>query len=397
MKFLVISLLMASTGQASTFVGNGGNSGDLELQNALTQIRETFKIIGNNSDQQGPLCTCVGSFIGRPVCDSLTKLTSEQQVFCSAFMRKQSAVLGEFLNDQRESRFTWTHDQIEVKENNHLRAADAVANPRTGQITMNQERFLQMKPYERTFLLTHEILHLLHWEKKNILDEEQIGPFDSEDGGRQLLNAVAAATVVRASEEGVTQKYGSALKRSQGHKRWWFSLSGYTASTGENKQSLFAMDNTNGLQLGFRYFFWENLGLAVELRGGKTSKTVLDTIELSETQSAFAVGLSYRFFPFRDPLTYMGQSHLILDAKIENLKTDYTLSESPLNLQDSASSTALTMACNYYMPIYRGFWYFAGFGYLTHRYQYEKIVSSSGRLEANQNQSLFNTGVSYGF
>jgi hypothetical protein len=406
-----ITFALLSTAGASTFVGNGGNSGDLELQVALRQIQETFKIAAlrgqdeksqNKSHIKGAyladeLCTCLGPFKGHQVCDSLDSLTPEQTTFCGDFMSQKAEAVLAFLADKESPRFTWTHENIEVKEAQGLRAADAVANSKLVQVTINQERFLQMKQYERVFVLTHEIMHLIPHEKGAIADEQAIGPFSGKDGGRQLLNSMAAATVVASFESGITQKYGETLKRSQGHKNLWFNLAGYSLSSGQNRNSLFSVAGTTGAQLGLRYFFLGDLGLVLDFRSGKTSKTVLETISLSETQTSFGAGLAYRFFPFKDPLTYMGQSHLVLDAKVDTLSTKYTLSEDPIRLEDTGTSTFLAAGCNYYLPIEGGFWYFTGINYYLHRYKYAKITPSSGAIEANQNQVMFNIGVSYGF
>lgn len=412
--FCVFFSLIPPT-KASTFVGNGGNSGDLELQITLKQIQDTFKIAAlrgrdkksSDQDRQTPnvqggylvdeLCTCLGSFKGHQVCDSLTSLTLEQQTFCGDFMGEKADEVLAFLANKESPNFTWTHDNIEIQETQGLRAADAVANSTLQQVTINQKRFLQMKPYERLFVLTHEIMHLMPHEKKTIVDEQAIGPFSGRDGGRQLLNSIAAATVVLSSAAGITQKYEKTLSRSQGHKDFWFSLAAYSLSSAQNQNSTFSVGGMTGAQVGFRYFFWKDLGLILDFRSGKTSKTALDTISLSETQSSYGVGFAYRFFPFEDPLTYMGQSHLVVDAKVDTLNTNYTLIEEPLRLEDTGTSSAFAAACNYYMPIRRGFWYSAGFSYLLHHYKYSKITSSSGSLEANQNQIMFNTGVSYGF
>ena len=55
LKILLLNIFLVSTVHASTFVGNGGNAGDIELQVALDQIQQTLNLLIKNSDDKRSL------------------------------------------------------------------------------------------------------------------------------------------------------------------------------------------------------------------------------------------------------------------------------------------------------------------------------------------------------
>src|SRR5262245_32424429 len=63
----------------NTFVGNGGNAGDLELEITLKQISSTADSI---DDKTKDLCICPEAYYERPIGRYLQDLTVQQKDYC---------------------------------------------------------------------------------------------------------------------------------------------------------------------------------------------------------------------------------------------------------------------------------------------------------------------------
>jgi hypothetical protein len=391
MKFHVLiflSLLAAISAPASTFVGNGGNAGDVELQVATKEIQEALHFIHVNRDNsRSKLCECSTILMGHPICDTLRRLTEPQVQFCAQYLRDNAQNLASSLSS---ASIGWSRDSIEVQEGGQLRAADAVTDASQKQITVNQGRFLDLKDYERVFLLTHEVGHLQSVQNKPIQDRQTVGPFQSADGGREFLNAIAAATVMEGLDAGVFKNYEPALKRSKGYKKHWFEFSVLTIQ-GQNET--YGVARTNGAAFSYRYQFAGPLGVAIESRATSGTDRYLTSTKSEETTTAWAVKLAYQLYPFSDPMKIFGQSHFLLAAGVERLSGHFKTGDGFVEATNDISSTAPVVDLSYYFPFRRGFWAFARVGYLGHRYEYQIPYR---KIEFNP-QTLTSLGVSYGF
>ncbi len=233
MKLYLISALILITrlSEASTFVGNGGSPGDVELLVAKKQITETLEIIGAKDFSQGSLCQCVADFQNDSLCEPLRSLNPEQRKYCVEVTSEKAKTLSTLISTEGKVSFLWTHDRIEVVEGKNRRAVDAASNREKMEITVNQNRFLDMSASERIFLLTHELLHLTEINGKPLTDEGPLGPFTGNDGSRNLINAVSAGTAMQAIDRRLIRKYRGHLRRPQGWKENWLEISGGSTRT----------------------------------------------------------------------------------------------------------------------------------------------------------------------
>src|SRR5262249_15704929 len=159
----VTSLLIMWMGaaNANTFVGNGGGQGDVELAVTKKQIAETFEVVKNRGDDT-QFCRCNKAFENRSVCEPLAVLTDDERAYCYKVMASLATDMLNMVGPSSEKSFivTWTHEPIEINERGKIRAVDAVTNREKREITINLKRFLKLAPFERVFLLTHELAHL---------------------------------------------------------------------------------------------------------------------------------------------------------------------------------------------------------------------------------------------
>lgn len=392
----IFAILSAYQGVASTFVGNGGNAGDIELQMTLGQAQQSLEFVDRDKDLEDQnLCTCSQSFEGRPVCDVLKNLNQEQVRFCSKFMRLKAADLSRLLGQKDQLSFSWTHEQIEVQEGRQRRSADAVTDPKNMSMVLNQKRFLEMDESERVFLVSHELFHLTSYQGAFLSDEGNIGPFKGMDGGRQLINAMAATVVLQAHKYGVFRGYQAAERRSKSYKKNWLSA-GYQSVTTENDPSTaLDIEKTTGGHFGYRYQWTQEVGFITQFTSLKGSKGILTTAEALEQKNILSLGAAYRWFPFSNPLTGLGQSHFLLGATLDLLNAQYEIHDPSVGTTAKTSSTGYTLLCNYFIPFSSGLWAYAGLAYSSLHYSFN--LDNQLNLNYKNDGTAFALGVSYGF
>ncbi len=390
-KLILIFLLGSLQSNASTFVGNGGHAGDIEAQVAFKIIQETLRQIHENSSAGDKLCVCFPDLEGHSICDTLKKLNESQGKYCSQQLRENAA--GLLLTTQKISSqgFLFTRDRIQVESRkSKYRDADAVANFHQQTLILNQDRFTQMQDYEKVFLLVHELGHLHSWKGESIKDDQSLGPFTGDEGGRQFLNSVAAAVTMQALEYRTFNNYKDILERSQGHKVHWLELSSRGT---ENKKVQLGVNKTTGSSFSYRYQFSEPWGVSFHLANQNGSQGHLTSTTAKEFVSAQGVLLSYRLFPFKDPLRYFGQSHFIFSAGLEDLGGRYEVTDTYTPAEARANSLSWSVGASYYLPIKYNFWVTFNWSKQGHDYSY-KIPFRSIDVKSD---STFNLGVSYGF
>jgi hypothetical protein len=391
-KHLVISILIglfAGSAWASTFVGNGGNAGDIELAASKREIQDTLRILlAQSPGESNFLCTCNAMLEGHGVCDLLKQLTPPQQQQCAKFLKDNGSRLATALET---SRISWSQDNILVHEGPAWRDVDAVTNYDEKKITLSHSRFMAMKDYERVFLLGHELGHLLTMDGKPISDDQEVEHFKGADGGRKFLNAVGAGLAMLASDNDVLLSYQGAVKRSRGHSSAWIEVAG--GSQRMSTDESFVVNKKAGSSLRLRYQIWENLGIWAQYMRQEGNVDILSQTHGKEIDSAFAAGASYRIFPFKDPLSFWGQSHAVLSIGLEQMTAKYELSDSFLSADAEGKSTALAADLGYHFPLQSGFWIFARYGLRNHKYQIELPYKT---IEMKPTMST-EIGVSYGF
>ncbi len=392
----ILGLILAQNAMASTFVGNGGNAGDIEMEITMGQAQKSLSIVEDNKDNaSSSLCTCSSQFEGRPLCDVLKKLTSDQVRFCARFVSMKAGDLSRVLGEKGALSVSWTHDHIEVQEEGRLRGADAVTDPKRMTMTLNQKRFLEMDQNERLFLVSHELFHLTTYQGKTLSDEGELGPFKGADGGRNFINAMAAAVVMQASDYSIFSEYRAAEARSKSYKKTYLSVGYASMSTPNDSTTSFDVNRLAGAQFGVRYQLTPAFGVVGGLSLLSGDKTIMSTIKAKENRNMLSLGASYRFFPFANPLTGAGQSHLVLSATADLLNGQYQYDEQGLGGTAKMSSMGLTVGCNYFIPFDAGLWAYAGVSYSTLNYSYN--LDNQVDLKYKDNGTAFALGVTYGF
>ena len=395
MKILIPALIMnfSSLAVASTFVGNGGNVGDIELQVTVGEVQQTFSNVAHEkSDKDLQLCVCTPTFEGRPMCELLKKLNQEQVQYCARYVREKASDLALMLAEKNKVNYVWTHERIEVKEGDHLRGSDAVSDPKTMTITLNQDRYLSMSDIDREFLMTHELFHLTSNDGKLLTDEGDVGPFKGADGGRQFINAMASSVVMQTGRYDLFDSYRSVEHRSKSYKKIWVSGSYTIQGSPSDDSNAYSITQSTGPKIGLRYQFNDNWGIFSDYSLMTGDKSLLTSIKGTETRAVFTGGLAYRWFPFENPLTFAGQSHFIFTAGVDIMSGKYHLSDNYVSLDDSTSATGASVGCKYFIPFSGGLWGQAGIGYSTLRYRYDQL-----NLEYKNNGASLDLGVSYGF
>ncbi len=391
MKLWIAIVAFLSLGaNASTFVGNGGGQGDMELAVTKKQVVETFTVIG---EEDSEFCRCNPVYQNRSVCDALSSLTEEQRKFCSKVTRAQASEILKMLEPSSNLTIRWTNSSIEVNERGQTRAVDAVTDRNKKEITLNVTRFLEMKPYERVFLLTHELAHLTSYKGKPLEDEGAIGPFTNVDGGRKLLNAMGAgAAVLQGEYPQSIRTYKRNLNRSQPWKPRWLELNlGSTQFMDEPSETL-ASDRFKRGQVIARYNFG-SWGVLTSFRHSSNDHTELETIKVNEQKDIASLGVSYRFFPFGEPLSFFGESHIQFQAMLDFVRAEINLEEELVTpLKDEATAIGGNISVNYYVPLVHGFWPYVGVAYEVHPYKYSKV-----NVDYKSNMTSAYLGVGYAF
>lgn len=405
--FILIIVFVAhfKTVSASTFVGNGGNVGDVELQVALRQLTDVSAQLleekGLSEDLES-LCTCPKDLQSHPMCEPLINLNTKKEEFCRQFLKSKIANLNLLLKSKASLEIRWTNENIDVRDQNYLRAADAVMNWQNKVLIINQNRFVRFKQSERVFLIAHEMMHLIDDENGNKLqDSGEIGPFIGESGGREFINAMAAALTVKTIDEGILNNYFETLNRSRSSADIWFDLSLGSLSLNPSQSSTFAHNYLAQYQLGLRYQFSAKWGLGIQHRQNSGGTFKVKGVSSSEVLEAYQLGVNYRIFPSTDILSTSGQSHFVLGAYAEYMKGHLSLSDTYLRLDDDTSSLGLVLNGRYYLASQSGWWGFMGLSLLSQKYKYKFTLDDYSLpnyevLYPNQ-QYLWELGVSYGF
>lgn len=394
---LAVLLMTSVNSWASSFVGNGGNIGDVELEVAIRQLTSTLNQIAKPEDNsQTKLCTCYSEFEGRASCKALKQLNDQQVNFCATFLNKKAQEMSSLLSQRSHVSFNWTQKSIEVTENGRIREADAVTDPETKKITLNQTRFLSMNPSERTFLIAHEIFHLAQLDGKYLSDQGSIGPFAGMDGGRQFINSMSTSIVVESYRLGTFEKFNKILYRSQAIKPLWINFGLQSLMIPSNSGNPYLIDNSSGAQLGIRYQF-SDWGVLLDYSLTEGQKDILSTTKGKEQRQIIGMGIGYRWFPFEDPTTFAGQTHLLFTLKFEQLQATYKLSDPYVSSEERANSEAVALGANYFIPLRRDFWLYAGMGYSNHQYEFAQLKSLDTNAQYKNNNVSFTLGASYAF
>lgn len=384
-------LLLASISlKASTFVGNGGNTLDIEYQVAYKQTLEALELIIMQSENpKQVLCECNDTFAGHAICETLKALSTEQKNYCQTFLQTNAQSLRTAL---LRTQINWTEDIMSVQESTGLRAADAVTDQKNNMITLSQPKFYKLKAYERIFLLSHELGHLISVDNSYISDEQKIGPFQTSDGGRQLLNAIGSAIAMDAYDNEVLSKYETSLNRSRARSKHFISFSNY----GMNLRSsdTYAVEKMNGAHFRYQYYFSGGVfGIFIGTSFSQGTKKILTQTEILQKRVDDQIGASWRFFSAADPLTFWGQSFGSISLGAESSKHTYTADDGFISSENSVTSSQAFGELAYHVPLVHGFWIDAYIAVHGDNYKME-IPNRSFEYNATTTSGI---GISYAF
>lgn len=395
MKWISSLILLTSlSSTASTFIGNGGQAGDVELAVSLKQIRSATEQIDAilRDDRNKDLCACPEDYADHSLCEIINKLTDEQKKYCSKFVATQ---LAKFDKAIKTTQFEWVETSMLNQDKVGVRVVDAVAQKDKKKIYIDQIRFIELTGAKRMFLLTHELFHMDKFGDVVLDDEDRIGPFDSEYGVRQLLNAAAAGIVLTSIDEKVYQRYSGYLHQSRTTKRHWFSI--YSASTQlqDSKSANFQTEMGGGNRLAYLYQpeSMHNFGITLSSQIQSGEKTIFGTARTRDWRSSFSAGISYRHFLFNsmDPLSHFWTTFVQAELLMNRLDTKFSLTDAYTTLESSASSTSPQVRVSIFIPLKYEFWLSAGADFSQHKVYYPEF-----KYTLEQNSPTFFLGVTYG-
>lgn len=390
-----IFLLAVSPVWASTFVGNGGNAGDVELQVTLSQITNTLNyIVSAPEDENEKLCQCERVLEQHKVCESLKNSNQRQNNYCADQTASKAKDILKLLESENGVQVVWTSRSMEVSENTGDREADAIANPKAKKITLNREQFLKLKDYERVFLLSHELGHLIQIDKKYLSDDEPVGPFKQVDGGRQFLNSMASAITMKSLTTGQVADYVQVLHTSKSYQSNWISFSLGTEHKRED-QSRLAIEKYSGWDISYRHQLNQAWGITGGARLLKGENEFFSMTQATTELKLYNVQLNYRFFPVDNPLSPRGQSHFVFGLGIEAGQAKYKLQDDFTEEDDKADLLSPLVNGQYFLALNSGLWLNAGLTYTNHKYTFNNI--GFGGYKSDPNQIYMNIGASYGF
>lgn len=379
---------------ASTFIGNGGQAGDVELAVSLKQLRSAVERIESikQDDPNKHLCECPEDYSDHNLCEVIEKLNVEQKRFCDKFILKQLSKLDKA---STETQFEWVESSMLNKNKLGVRVVDAVAQKDKKKIYIDQVRFIDLTPSKRLFLLTHELFHMDSYENINLDDEDKIGPFTNEYGVRDLLNAAAAGIVLTSIDENVFQSYSGYLNQSRSTKKHWLSLTSPSAQLLEVRKTNFDTKLSQGHRLSYQYqpdsFY--NFGFILHLQTQKGSKTIFDSVKIEQSNATSSIGVSYRYFIFNhlDPLSHFWNTFMQFELLYERLDGKFSMKDERTSLESQTSSISPAGRLSLYAPIKYNFWINAGIDYSQHKLYYSEFDYT---LE--KNTTSFYLGVTYG-
>lgn len=371
--------------QENTFVGNGGNAGDLELQITLNQIQATIKTIDGSSVN---LCECPEEYEGRAICKYLANMNDEQKKFCQKILSTKSTEVSQLIP---KLKFTWVDSYMAVKQSGGDRLSDAIAQSETKNIILNLDKFLSLKPSDRVFLVSHEIFHLIKIDGEYTADDKAKGPFQDGEGGRQLLNSLGSAIAMEAFNQNIYAKQMSAILRSKNYVKNWLSLF-LSGRSGSDDKSTFKMDKYTGVELEYRRDFTLSLGASIFYRSVSGDEKYFTSTTAESTEQSLGLVGTWKLSPFADPMTASGQSYFILGIGAEHLNGEHILDDTFSNFKEEDRSTSPIIRIQYFFPLNGGFWISGGAQGSWHKYEY-----TENNFKSNSNQIYYSLGVSYAF
>ena len=159
-SFLILLTLSA---ESSTFIGNGGQTGDVELAVSLKQIRSAIERIEllSKEDPTKRFCVCPVEYVSHNLCEIIEKLDDVQKQYCDRFLLTQLKKLDQAA---QQTQFEWVQSSMLNQNKVGIRVVDAVTQKDKKLIYIDQSRFVDLDSAKRLFLVTHELFHIDNFE-----------------------------------------------------------------------------------------------------------------------------------------------------------------------------------------------------------------------------------------
>lgn len=376
---------------ASTFVGNGGNSKDVELQVTLLQIEKSLKQIQQDGPQNSSLCECDSNLEGHKLCEVLKALNTEQKKQCKEELFQASNQILNLLRDPKGVQIIWTLETMQVSEKAGLRQAEGVAVLKDKKVFLNREEFLNLKDYERIYLVTHELGHLVPFNQKYIQDDEKYKSFQQDDGGRQFLNSLGASVAMKSFATGAISDYVASLNRSKNSKSHWLGVT-FTNESRKKDEATFAIENFKGFHARYRFQMNENWGIGLGMQRLSGEQTFYDTARTTGDLKMMDTFVAYRWLPFSDPFSIWGPSHFVFAVGMQAGEASVMIDEGIVSATDSAKFISPLITAEYYVPLIHGVWVQFAVSYSNYSYELKEIG-----YQSEKNHTNYGIGVSYAF
>lgn len=391
---LLLALFSVSSASASTFIGNGGQTGDVELAISLKQVRAATERIETlmQEDPNKHYCVCPENYADHNLCEIIQKLTDEQKLYCDRFVLVQ---LKKLTRASQATQFEWVQSTMVNQNKVGERVVDAVAQKNKKLIYIDQEKFVDLTQSKRMFLLTHELFHMDTFEGKNLDDEDSIGPFKYQYGVRDLLNAAAAGITLTSIDETVFQDYSKYLSQSRSTRHHWFSLMTPSTSLKDDSRTRFETQMSQGIRFSYQYQFPSlfNFGLILHLQNQSGEKSIFTSTRIKEKQGLTAVGITYRYFLFNkmDPFSHFWNTFMQFEILSERLNANFDMNDGHTSEQSSVSSSSMAGRVSVYFPMKHDFWINTGVAFNDH-----KVYFPEFDYNLISNSPTFFIGVVYG-
>lgn len=389
-RFLILLVLLSPAAWSSTYVGNGGTSEDLDLKETLTQIEEG--LLNAQSTLPNRLCRCDSD--GK-ICGPLDQISGLQADECAKFLIHQGPLLVDLIRTQKV-RWSWTDQDMKVQEGDSSRSVDAVADERTMTITIHRGRFSNLPASGRQFLIAHELMHLLPWDSKFIKDTDSVGSFKGRTGGRDLINAAAAAATNSVPTKSMPQitSSQSAPKGPFFELTHWLELDALGSST-SIESDLISLGRSTGSSFKYRHQLGK-VNAQVYYNRMTAKGTALSTITLEQEQRGYGLGLGYRWQLGSNVESYRGRSHILVSAHLEHLTSMMSINDTLIGEKAGARSTALGGSIKLMLPVSDDFWFSLETKSVPHRLSH-RFEQAEISLKTVNGLSSTNVGVSYAF
>ena len=382
-------ILIAKDVPSSTFVGNGGDAQDIDLGVTLAVISNVSQSLDNKSLDS--LCKCSESWQENDICRVLRRLSSQEVKACQQILLTYGPQLAGLASRKSPVTYDWSYSDMSVRsqaQSQKGRPVDAVTQPQKNRIIINRTRFQDMPPSYRVALVTHELLHLVPFEKGLMTDEDPAPPFAS---GRAMLNALGAAIAMEANEREVFKDFHELRDVSRAGKVHRLYLEGrYIRHPEKSSNPLLKSPNSGGTALGYMYQPG-SLGLNISAETTEYSGSAFG-IGITEKQAIYQLGVQYRFFPWNGYLSRWNELYLTTGLNAGFGTSYYKASSNYVDKSDKGSLLSVGGAAKMFIPLNRDLWITVGSEFRQLRYEYKTL-----RIKTIENQVVNTIGGAYGF